>query len=279
MSETDGTTNDLPRTYSGAVFVAIVAALVTAIGSLIWCSTLGSRLSSQQAELVQTEQQNNKLAADLRETEARLRVATDELGKENGLTQKELDQRAQQILDREQADSQRLESEQKQTAQNVKSVSSEVGNVKNDVGGVRTDLGKTQTDVASALSQLQSVRGDLSSTNSVIARNHDELVALEHRGDRNYYEFTLIKDQRKTVGTVALELKKVNMKKNIFTLTVYSDDRAVLKKDRSIDEPLQFYSGRDPQLFEVVVNTINSKKQISGYLATPKSAPAPISAR
>ncbi len=279
MLETDGSTHDVPRTYSGAVFAAIALALAAAIGSLIWCSTIGGKLSTQQAELTETEQQNNKLAADLRETEARLRVATDELGKENGLTQKELDQRAQQILDREQADSQRLETEQKQTAQNVRSVSSEVNNVKSDVGGVRTDLGKTQTDVASALNQLQSVRGDLSNTNSTIARNHDELVELEHRGDRNYYEFTLIKGQRKAVGTVAMELKKVNMKKNIYTLMVYSDDRAVLKKDRGLDEPLQFYSGRDPQLFEVVVNAINSKNQVSGYLSVPKSAPVPISAR
>ena len=41
-----------------------------------------------------------------------------------------------------------------------------------------------------------------------------------------------------------------------------------------MNEPLQFYSGKDPALFEIVVNAINSKNQISGYLSTPKSAPA-----
>jgi hypothetical protein len=30
-------------------------------------------------------------------------------------------------------------------------------------------------------------------------------------------------------------------------------------------------------LFEIVVNSINSKNQITGYLATPKNAPGPIS--
>jgi len=55
--------------------------------------------------------------------------------------------------------------------------------VKTDVGGVKTDLGKTQSDLATTISQLQAVRGDLSGTNSVIARNHDELVMLEHKGD------------------------------------------------------------------------------------------------
>ncbi len=59
------------------------------------------------------------------------------------------------------------------------------------MGGVKTDLTKTQSDLATAISQLRAVKGDLSGTNSVIARNHDELVLLEHKGDRNYYEFTL----------------------------------------------------------------------------------------
>ncbi len=275
MSET----NETPRTYSGALLAAIAIALVTAIGGLIWCSTLGNRLTTQQAELTEARQQNAKMGADLRETEARLQVATDELSKENGLTQKQLDERAQAILQREQTDSRRLENEQKQTAQQVSSVSSQVSTVQTDVGGVKTDLSKTQSDLANTISQLQSVRGDLSSTNSVIARNHDELLALAHRGDRNYYEFTLTKGQRKPVGTVSLELKKVDPKKNLFTLVVYSDDKAVQKPNRGLDEPLQFYSGKDPALFEVVVNAINSKNQISGYLSVPKGVPVPPTAQ
>jgi hypothetical protein len=42
-----------------------------------------------------------------------------------------------------------------------------------------------------------------------------------------------------------------------------------------LDEPLQFYSGKDPLLFEIVVNAVNSKNQVTGYLAAPKNAPAP----
>ena len=76
----------------------------------------------------------------MRETNARLHVATDELGKSAGMTQKQLDQRAQDIIRREQADSARLETEQKQTAQQVSAVSSDVSGVKTDVGGVKTDL-------------------------------------------------------------------------------------------------------------------------------------------
>ena len=278
IEETPKIYDDPPRTYSGALLAALAVALLAAVGGLIWCGVLGSRLTAQQAELADAKQANVNLAAELRETDARLRVTTDELGKSLGLTQKQLDERAQEIIHREQVDSQRLASAQQQTAQQVNAVSSDLSNVKTDVGGVKTDLGKAQTDVASALSQLQSVRGDLSNTNSVIARNHDELVTLEHRGDRNYYEFTLTKGQKKPVGTVSLELKKTDQKRSKFTLNVYADDKTYEKKDRNVNEPLQFYSGKDPALFEIVVNTINNKNQVSGYLSTPKGAPAPPTA-
>jgi hypothetical protein len=129
--------------------------------------------------------------------------------------------------------------------------------------------------LATTITQLASVRGDLSSTNSVIARNHDELVTLEHKGDRNYYEFTLAKGQKKPVGTVSLDLRKTDPKRSRFTLEVYADDKVYEKKDRNVNEPLQFYSGKDPALYEIVVNSISTKNSISGYLSSPKGAPVP----
>ena len=271
MSEID----DTPRTYSGALLGVLAVALVAAIGGLIWCYTLSGKLSTQATQLADARQENVKLAAEQRETDARLQVATDELGKSLGLTQKQLDSRAQEIIHREQADAQRLETAQQQTAQQVTAVASDVSTVKTDVGGVKTDVAKTQTDLATTISQLQAVKGDLSSTNSVIARNHDELILLEHKGDRNYYEFTLSKGQKKPVGTVSLEMKKTYQKKNKFTLNILADDKNYEKKDRNVNEPLQFYSGKDPALFEIVVNSISSKNQITGYLSSPKTAPAP----
>ena len=268
-----------PRTYSGALLVVIAVALLGAVGGLIWTYALSSRLSHQEAALAAANQQNATLAAQMRETNARLTVATDELGKSLGLTQKQLDARAQAIIQREQADSKRLEAAQQQTAQQVSSVSSEVSNVKTDVGGVKTDVAKTQTDLAGAMSQLQSMKGDMGGQSTLIARNHDELELLKHRGDRNYYEFTLTKNKRQPVGTVSLELKKADMKRSRFTVLVYADDRRYEKKDRNVDEPLQFYSGKEPALYEIVVNNIRSKNQVSGYLSTPKSAAAPASAQ
>jgi chromosome segregation ATPase len=267
-----------PRTYSGALLAVIAAALICALGGLIWSYVLSGRVSSQKTELDEATQQNKQLAAKLRETDARLNVATEELGKSLGLTQKQMDARAQEIIRREQAveaNTAQLATAQKQTAQQVSAVSSAVSDVKTDVGGVKTDLGKTQSDLATTISQLQAVRGDLSGTNSVIARNHDELVMLEHKGDRNFYEFTLAKGQKKPVGTVSLELKKADAKKSKFTLTVYADDKEYEKKDRNLNEPLQFYAGKDPALFEVVVNSVSAKNTVKGYLSVPKSAPVP----
>lgn len=273
---------DAPRTFSGAFLAVMAVSLLAAIGGLIWCYTLGGRLTTQQAELAEAKQANTSLAADLRETDARLRVTTDELGKSLGLTQKQLDERAQALVRREDADeaaAQQLATAQKQTAQQVAAVSNDVSGVKTDVGGVRTDLGKTQSDLAGAMSQLSSMKGDLSDTNSVIARNHDELVLLEHKGDRTYYEFTLTKGQKKPVGTISMELKRTDAKKSKFTLDVYADDKTYDKKDRNVNEPLQFYAGKDPALYEVVVNSIGDKNTIKGYLSTPKNAPAPVTAQ
>ena len=274
MSEMDET----PRSYSGALLAAILVALVAALGGLIWSYTLSGKLATQQTDLADAKQQNVKLAAELRETDARLRVATEELGKSLGLTQQQMDARADLIVRREEAaeaNAQKLESAQKQTAQQVNAVSSEVSNVKTDVGGVKTDLGKTRNDLATAISQLTSMKGDLSDHSSLIARNHDELEILKHKGDRNYIEFTLTKGQKKPVGTISLELKKTDQKKSRFTFEIYADDKKYDKKDRNVNEPLQFYSGKEPALFEIVINSIGSKNQISGYLSTPKNVPMP----
>jgi hypothetical protein len=264
-----------PRNYSSALLAAIAVALVCALGGLIWSYTLSSRLSTQQSELADAKQQNLNLQAQLRENNARLKVATEELGNSLGLTQKQMESRAQDILTREEADATRLSNAQKKTAQQVTEVSGEVSSVKTDVGGIKTNVAKTQSDLADTVTKLMSMKGDLSEHSSLIARNHDELDILKHKGDRTYYEFTLTRGQSKPVGTVSLLLKKADPKKNNFNLEVTSDDKTVMKNNRGLDEPLQFYSGKDPMLFEIVVNAVNSKNQVTGYLAVPKNAPAP----
>jgi hypothetical protein len=264
-----------PRTYSGALLAVIAVSLLLGIGGLIWSFTLNGRLTRQEAAIADANQHSANLEAELRETNARLKVATEELGNSLGLTQKQLDARAQDLVRREAADAARLETAQKKTAQELNAVSTDVSSVKTDVGGVKTDVAKTQSDLASAVAQLTSMKGDLSDHSSLIARNRDELEVLKHKGDRSYYEFTLVKGQKKPVSTVSLELKKSDAKKSKFTLVVYADDKSYEKKDRNLNEPLQFYAGKDPMLYEIVVNNVSAKNTVTGYLATPKNAPVP----
>jgi hypothetical protein len=124
-------------------------------------------------------------------------------------------------------------------------------------------------------SQFDSKTGDLGVQSGPIATSHMDLEALRHKGDRNYYAFTLLKGaQPQPVSTVSLQLKKVDAQAGKFTLTVTSDDKTIEKKDRRIGEPIQFYSGRDHLLFELVIWAAD-KSKATGYLSTPKGAPVP----
>ncbi|HEV2990946.1 MAG TPA: hypothetical protein VG759_21080 [Candidatus Angelobacter sp.] len=193
-----------------------------------------------------------------------------------GMTQQELKRRAADLQRQEKETNARLAAQaasEEQTKQQIGAISGEVTGVKGDVGKVREDVTSTRTDLESTKSKLEHAIGDLNKHSELIATTHDELEVLKHRGDRNYYEFTLTKGKQPThVGTVNLELKKADPKKSRFTLNVMADDKKIEKKDRNINEPLQFYTGRDHNLYEIVINSVDNKNQISGYLSTPKSA-------
>jgi len=263
------------RSFSGAFLGLVVGALALALAGLIWSYTLSNRLAKAETQLTQAQQQNDKLTQDLEQTNARLKVATETLGQSVGLTQKQLEARADDLMRRQQADAKRLESEQAATKQQIGAVSTDVSSVKTDVGGVKTDVAQTKTQLQDTMAQLQTMKGDMGVQSGLIATNHNELELLKHKGDRNYYEFTLQKNKRQPVSTVGLELKKADTKHSRYTLEVYADDKKIEKKDRGLNEPVQFYTGKDNYLYELVVNNI-SKDQITGYIATPKAAPAPV---
>jgi hypothetical protein len=52
-----------------------------------------------------------------------------------------------------------------------------------------------------------------------------------------------------------------------------ADDKLTEKKDKNVNEPVQFYTAKARQPYELVVNTV-AKDQIAGYLATPKETAA-----
>jgi chromosome segregation ATPase len=276
---TDEVVQGTPRTHSGPLLAAIAVAMLLGLGGIIWSYTLSNKLATQQRAMADAAAQSTKLSAALQDTDARLNVATDAVKTSLGLTQQQLDTRSAALQVREvrgELKTARLATAQQQTEGQVAAVSSAVTDVQTDVGGVKTDAAKTRSDLADTNNQMMSMKGDLNGHSTLIARNSDELEILKHKGDRNYYEFTLVKGQRKQVGTVSLVLKKADSKRSKFTLSVFADDKQYEKKDKNLNEPLQFYSGKDPMLFEIVVNNVSAKNTVTGYLSSPKGAPEPV---
>ncbi len=234
---------------------------------------------------VTTQQHVDKLTKDLGASQAQVaelqkrmqsaEAQEETLGQKLGMTKKELMQRAAQLQAQQKAAESRLEQEEKEQ---LGQVSGEVAGVKTDVGGVKTDVAATKADLESTKQRLQSAVGDLGVQSGLIAHTRDDLELLKHRGDRNYYEFTLLKGAKpQPVATVSLQLKKVDAKHGKYTMNVSADDKTIEKRDRTVAEPIQFYSGRDHLLFELVVWTVD-KKKATGYLSTPKNAPVPVTA-
>ncbi len=270
-----------PNWLAGVAIVALLAALA----ALAWALTLQNHLTTAEHNLNAATQQNSSLAEKIDDTNERLRAQGEALGQSVGLTQKQLEERSQELVasqrsaqllaSRANAATARLSKETKANEQQIGAVQTDVSSVKTDVGGVKNDVASTQADLASTKSQLTRVVGDQGVMSGLIATNHDELQELRRRGERNYYEFTLDKNGPKVVGTVKLTLKKVDVKRSKYNMFVNADDKNIEKKDKNLDEPVQFYSGKSPALYEIVVNNI-SKNQVAGYLSTPKGAPAPV---
>jgi len=146
----------------------------------------------------------------------------------------------------------------------------QLASVTTDVGTVKTDLGTTKSQLEQTISTLKRATGDIDSHSSLIATNAGELKALRELGERNYAEFTINKNKQFTrVADVSIELKKADPKHNRFTIEITADDVTVEKKDRTVNEPIQFLTKKAHQPYELVVNSVK-KDTIAGYLATPK---------
>ena len=143
----------------------------------------------------------------------------------------------------------------------TKASSDDVNKLGGDVTGVKTDLDATKNSIQMARSEM----------GTLIARNHDEIDQLRRMGQRDYYEFTVTrKAGAQKVGTIQVQLRDTNTKKNQFTINVLADDQSFEKKNRSVNEPIFFYTGGTRQAVELVINKV-SKSTATGYLSVPKA--------
>lgn len=228
-------------------------------------SRLSAVTTSEDAAILKLEQR--QIA-----TEDELKTSNQALKQQLGVTERGLHAAyagtTAELRQSQRAFERRMQDEQNQAAEQV---TVEVASVRTELNGAKNDIAATRSDLDSTKLKLDRAVGDLTGQSSLIARTREELDELRHRGDRNYYEFSLYKGEHPShLSTVALQLKKVDVKKGKFTLSLVADDRVVEKKDRGVAEPLQFYTGRNRQLYEVVIFTVE-KNKVTGYLSTPKS--------
>ena len=170
---------------------------------------------------------------------------------------------------------QQVSSEISNVKSNVQQVASaadaKIASVSSDVGVVKSQASATEAELQKTISDLKSVRGDLGVQSGLIATNGNELAALKLRGERNYIDVKLGKTkQPQRFGDITLLLRNTDAKKNKYTVQVMADDKLTEKKDKSINEPVQFYTAKGGHIpYELVINKVD-KNQIVGYLATPK---------
>ncbi len=150
--------------------------------------------------------------------------------------------------------------------------STKVGEVTSEVGTLKTDTATNKSAIEKTIADLKSAKGDLGVQSGLIATNGKELLALKQLGERNYIEFKLAKVKKNVpqkVGDIQLVLESTEPKKNTFSLTIIADDKKVDKKNKTINEPIQFILSKSVLPYELVVNDVK-KDLVVGYLSVPK---------
>jgi len=252
------------------IFVVFIAAFVL-IGYLLYAGNdtrtkLESELSqsnAKQAVLAAQIGQTNSVVADLR---GKLEVTTQKLG----FTQAELAQArtlAQNIRDSQKESDEKLTA---QIGQAQQEADAKIGQVSTDLTGAKGDITATKQDLEATKAKLTSTVGDLGVQSGLIARNQEELDQLKRQGERNIFELHLTKSKTPShVGPIQITLTKTDPKKFKYTLMVVADDKTIEKKDKTADEPVQFYIHGVPRPYEIVVFDV-TKDKVNGYLSTPK---------
>jgi hypothetical protein len=264
------------------LFGAVIALLAAIIILFVQIDRLGKDLTKLRettaAEIASVREASSVTTASNRRSLDTLREELEAARRQAAMA---VGQAKTEALNRAETLAKRLEEEQKRQQREVASRISEVkqattetaarvGEVSTDVGAVKSEVAATKAELDKTIAELKRVNGDMGVMSGLIATNSKELGALRALGDRNYFEFNLKKQKQfQKIGDIAVKLNRTDQKRNRFTIELIADDKKVEKKDRNINEPLQFYVARARQPYEMVINEVK-KDQIVGYLATPK---------
>ncbi len=225
-----------------------------------------ARITSLKGEISQVATSAQEAVGS---TKAEMKKTAQQIQMEGQRTKAELSQALASKADSADVQAVRSDADSKigQVKSEVGGVKSEVGTVKTDVTTVKTDLANTRRELEGTQRQLVDVRETLT---AAVAKNASELDALRRKGERDYYEFTIPKKNVVTkVEDIRVNLKKTDPGKGKFSIDIIVDDNKVEKKDRNVNEPLQFLVGKNRLRYELVINWVQ-KDQAGGYLSIPK---------
>jgi hypothetical protein len=257
------------------VFVALAALAVGELYTLSRIGTIRETLEAQQTAMQKTlsAQVDQQLTTKITALETSNAQQFDTLRKDLAVASKRTGSSGRELR-KARAQVEQIQNEQREQAERLKEEialkadQQQVGALSQDVTATKGDLENTKKLLDSTRSDLGMARSELG---TLIARNHDDIETLRKMGDRDYFEFSLDRNQPARVAGVGLVLKKTNLKRHRFNLVLQADDMEIEKKDRTVNEPVFFYLRGQKKFYEMVVNKVESKK-VTGYVSTPKGA-------
>ena len=283
-----------PRWILIALIVLVVAVAAVAYTQNSAKSTLEQRVADLESRLESKLQQNiqkleakdSALASDIEVVTKHVGVTEQELASARATADKLRKDQERALQRQEQlASALARKADSEEVAANVaaaraeaaskveevqKSSDTKITSVSGEVKTVATNLEVTRQDLAASRRDLVDVKNALTDQ---IARNSSELAALRLKGEHDFVEFDIKKGKKnemQRVGDIRLELRNTDTKKQKYGIIVQVDDKKLEKKDKLINEPVQFLVGREQLRYEIVVNRVE-KDRIVGYLSTPKN--------
>lgn len=243
------------------IFLDVVLVALVAI-NLYWLASTRNQI--EDAAKMQADQYNllshrldssddhfARVSGELKVTSEKLGLTTEELSRAKSLTASVRKQQQEAVKQLNDAIA------QKASAEDLNRMQSDADQRLSALSG---DLIRTSEELSGA-------KGELS---GAIARTHDELIALAHKSDRDFFEFSVPrKGVKQKVGGVSIELDKADAKRNKFTVYLHFDDKRVQLRDRGLMEPVHFYVTGASSPVELVVNKLG-KGTIAGYVSTPR---------
>jgi chromosome segregation ATPase len=266
----------------------VIAVGLLAIGAFAFVYQNG-RTENLRRQVVACQQDNAALRASLSQSDSELQSALDAVradlanarhdtstavARAQAAVRKHADLLAGQIQQEQKEQGEELSAELNQvkesTTETATKLDGKLDGISTEVGTVKSDVASAKSNIEATQGELQRTKGDLGVMSGLIATNSKEIQYLRDLGDRNIYQFTISKiSGMQKVGDIQVALRKADAKRNRYTVDVRADDKLVEKRDKSINEPVQFYTARAHQPYELVVNEVK-KDKVTGYLATPK---------